>query len=753
EDELSAVEKLRDLVNCNPNDSSAHFDLGKLLWEKGEGRQEMRDKAVEHFMAAVKLNPENGAAFRYLGHYYSSIEPQRALKCYQRTVALNPNDSDAGETVCDLLDEGGKESLALAICNESSEKSAKAFWAFRRLGFYQAYQKKWAEAIHSLQHAIRGLPLCPDLWETLGLAYHRMGMYTAALKSYGRAIELDDSRVFALIESGNISLTLGSYRMSIEQFQKALKISPHNVSAYYGLASGFLGLAKECASLGASRWAASLLEEASDVAIHCAMLADNFSCSWKLLGDIKLMQAKCHPWMKEASFGHADEKSFNSSVTVWKKTCFLAARSACRSYQRALHLVPWVADAYADVAVASDLCLKFEEPCKNDPVLSGPVAEKMCLGSILLEGHREEFWVALGCLADYTALKQHSLIRALQLNVSLAVAWAFLGKIYRQHGETKLAQQAFDFARSIDPSLALPWAGMSADAAARNLDQSEAYDCCLRAVQIFPVAEFQVGLANLALRSHCLSSLEVFGAIQRALERLPQYPESHNLNGLVCESRSDYRSAVTAYRLARYALAYANSESTESLQRDISINLARSLCMAGNSSDAVKECEKLMEEGKLDTECLHISALCLWQLGENNRALTVIRSLASQMLSMEDKLVGASVSFICRMLYQISGLQSAIASIMKMPKDLFKSSKISFVISSIHVMDRNNHLQSVVSSSRASVTSRDEVISMHILITLGKLLKLGSGGYLEFTKGIDHLKKALHMFPNSDVLR
>lgn len=39
-------------------------------------------------------------------------------------------------------------------------------------------------------------------------------------------------------------------------------------------------------------------------------------------------------------------------------------------------------------------------------------------------------------------------------------------------GRRQLAQQAFNRARSIDPSLALPWAGMSADADARYMEPS-----------------------------------------------------------------------------------------------------------------------------------------------------------------------------------------------------------------------------------------------------------------------------------------
>jgi hypothetical protein len=41
------------------------------------------------------------------------------------------------EALCDLLDVEGKESLELAVCNEASGKSPRAFWAFRRLGYLQ----------------------------------------------------------------------------------------------------------------------------------------------------------------------------------------------------------------------------------------------------------------------------------------------------------------------------------------------------------------------------------------------------------------------------------------------------------------------------------------------------------------------------------------------------------------------------------------------------------------------------------------
>ncbi|KAF5205678.1 Tetratricopeptide repeat protein [Thalictrum thalictroides] len=127
--------------------------------------------------------------------------------------------------------------MEIDFCRYTSEKSLKAFWAFRRLGYLQVEMKKWSEAVQSLLNAIRRYPTCADLWEVLGLAYQRLGVPTAALKSKG-----------------------------IEHFRLAVEVAPQNASTNFRLAAGFLGLSKECVNSGAFGWGASLLEEASSVA-------------------------------------------------------------------------------------------------------------------------------------------------------------------------------------------------------------------------------------------------------------------------------------------------------------------------------------------------------------------------------------------------------------------------------------------------------------------------------------------------------
>ncbi|WOL13945.1 tetratricopeptide repeat protein SKI3 isoform X1 [Canna indica] len=759
------LRQLQETLDSDPDNPSHHYNLGLYLWESSEAMgdcvgqsAQLKERAAEHFMASAKLNPSNGAAFRFLGHYYSrvSVDAQRSAKCYQRAVTLDPFDSEAGEALCDMLDGDGKESLEIAVCKEASEKSPRAFWAFQRLGYLQVHQRKWSEAVPSLQHAIRGFPTCTDLWEALGLAYHRLGMFTAAIKSYGRAIELDNSRIFALLESGYIQLMLGSFRKGVEQFRCALELAPCNLSAHFGLASGLLGWSKDCIKSGAFVWAADLLREASEAAKTSTSLSGNLYSAWKLQGDIQIAYTSCFPWESERSGYDIDEELFKSSITNWKNTCHSAAKNAKLSYQRALHLAPWHANIYADIAISVDL-IDFLEDRNKDSQEAWQLPERMALGGLLLEGVNKEFWVLLGSLASTNALKQHALIRGLELDLSLSEAWAFLGKLYRNLGEKQLANQAFDHARSIDPSLALPWAGMSANYQDGLCSANEAYESCLWAVQILPLAEFQVGLAALAVLSGQVQSPQVLGAIGQAVQRAPYSPESHNLHGLVCESRKDYQSAIMAYQRARCLLKIISNfkGDIKSCLVDVSVNLARSLCKAGRALDAVHECENLNEEGLLDAKSLQIYAVALWKLGQYNLALTMARKLAEDVSTMKHTSAAAALGLICTLTYNICGFNSVVTMIRKFPSECLRSSRMSLIVCALNALDRKNQLHSLLPSIPQTVVSHGMIIEMHSITAIGKMLQITgeSNQALAVEKGVNYLRKALHMYPNSTLIR
>ncbi|KAJ3694701.1 hypothetical protein LUZ60_000078 [Juncus effusus] len=761
ESEDNPLAQLHQTLASDPTNPENHFNLGLFLWEKEEeeesnGEEEskkLKEKAAESFLAAAKLNPNDERPFVFLGRFYKQVagDSQRAGKCYQRAVTLNPDDLQAGEGLCDLLDEEGKESLEIAVCKEACEKSRKAYWAFRRLGFFQVHQKKWSEAVPNLQQAIRGFQSCADLWEALGLAYHRLGMLTAALKSYARAIELNESRIFALIESGNIHIILGSFREGVERFRDALKTAPNNLSAQFGFASGLLSWARNCINSGAFIWAATLLQEASEAANTCTGLQGNLFSLWKLQGDIQISYAKCFPWKEEEEEEEEElnEEKFSISVQKWKNERVFAAHRAKKSYQRALHLSPWQSNIYADISISLDLIESLESEAENASA-SWQLKEKMVLGALLTEPTNKDFWVILGCVSRDFALKQHSFIRALQLDVSLAESWAYLGKMYRELGEKLLARKALDRARSIDPSLALPWAGLSFDNQLGDDSLEESFENCLMAVQILPIAEFQVGLGAIAARSGHLKSPQVLAAIRQAVQRLPNYPESHNIKGLICEARSDYKSAISAYKNAKFALnliTHSDSDIFKSRLASVSINLARSLCKAGLADEAAHECELLKKEGLLGLNELQIHAVSLFNQGQFNPALSIAKTLAGNTAAMNHVNATTVVSLVSKLVYSISGKESLELLVKKIPSMLLESDKMRFVMAALNAVGKNDKLE------LGDDMACDVAAEIHSIVGLGKLLRDNSKKYLAIDDGVKYLQKALHMYPNSNFLR
>lgn len=69
-----------------------------MYWKGDADADSMKAKAFSQFLEAVKLDPSQSDVFCYLGHYYKDRtgDAQRAARCYQKAVSLDPEDGEAG---------------------------------------------------------------------------------------------------------------------------------------------------------------------------------------------------------------------------------------------------------------------------------------------------------------------------------------------------------------------------------------------------------------------------------------------------------------------------------------------------------------------------------------------------------------------------------------------------------------------------------------------------------------------------------
>eukprot|EP00850_Spirogloea_muscicola_P013013 SM000086S23065 [mRNA] locus=s86:458008:467059:+ [translate_table: standard] len=599
-DHALATELLRSAVAACPDSATYHLRLGQVFMATEEKRQ----AATAELMAAAKLDPSCGQAFRYLGQLFAGPggDAARAKRCFQRAVSLDADDAESGEVLCQLLHESEQFALEAAVCRECSQRSPRAYWAHARLGYLQVSRGQWDDAVVSLQHALRGMPRNFRAWEGLAFCYQRLERYTAALKAYERALLLEQasgtgdigSRILMQIQCANVLRILGRHAEALLVARAAVASMPAHPAAQFQLAAALLGRAKELLVAGALAWPASLLQEAQKWARLCTSHEPSSTAAWKLLGDTLVagsQAAACEPDIDRTS-------NLEEHVDRTRQARAGLLLEAVRAYTKALHLEPWRTFHATDLAMALHRLTPFQPQA---PASRRSLAELVALRGLSVAPSVVDLWATLGVVASTDQLKQHALIRALQLDGKHAAAWSNLGHLYRRAGRDELAMRAFDQARSADPMLASCWAGTAAMQAKLrdHFPADDAWATICYAEQICPEPEVEVGLAVQAFRTKQMQEPQVLAALGRAVRQQPQSALAHYLLGAVAEANSQLLLAISSYSCTRDALDLAGdaSSSRSAKQRlQASLSLARVLTKAGRHGEAISAYRALLED-------------------------------------------------------------------------------------------------------------------------------------------------------------
>ncbi|RIK71402.1 MAG: hypothetical protein DCC66_02100 [Planctomycetota bacterium] len=138
-----------------------------------------------------------------LGHHYEYTgQPAKAVACYERALACDPEDRDARLNLAGLLLDAGRPAEALA-------------------------QYSMLEALRSDDAALQN---------NLGLALRDLGRLDEAVQRFQRALTLDPSYAPALTNLGGVLGRQGRLDDSIVYFRRALELDPGLIPARMNLA-------------------------------------------------------------------------------------------------------------------------------------------------------------------------------------------------------------------------------------------------------------------------------------------------------------------------------------------------------------------------------------------------------------------------------------------------------------------------------------------------------------------------------------
>ena len=132
-------------------------DIFEVALQTGRLYLEMEnsEKGKTFIEKAIKIKPESGFAFRYLGECYAALnKTDEAVSAYKKAIRINPNDADSLSALGHLFDLKGENPEITTIFCQQSVDIAPENGLFRyRLGDLFLKRNMLEDALEQLQKA------------------------------------------------------------------------------------------------------------------------------------------------------------------------------------------------------------------------------------------------------------------------------------------------------------------------------------------------------------------------------------------------------------------------------------------------------------------------------------------------------------------------------------------------------------------------------------------------------------------------
>uniref|UniRef100_A0AAQ5Y197 Tetratricopeptide repeat domain 37 n=1 Tax=Amphiprion ocellaris TaxID=80972 RepID=A0AAQ5Y197_AMPOC len=556
-----------------PDCGEFYFLLGQLYWDMGEETRKDRSKAHTHLLKAAKLDPHLGCVFRYLGHYYRDVANDygRAQGCYKKAFQLDDDDAESGAASVDLSMRQEDMDTALSILQSVIEKATpgSAKWAWMRRGLYYLKTGEHQQAISDLQAALRADPEDWVCWECLGEAYLNRRSFTAALKAFGKAHQLQPCSIYSVYQAAAIKQTLGKFKEAVSEYLQ-ITAQQDYVPALKGLGECQLSLAKTLMEDCRDGGAIDLIQQAIQNLFRAVQLRPDLSCLWKLLGDacttVCIVSPNKARVLVPALLAGLDP---NTEGHMLNQSQVLKAGERYLCYAHALKLMPEVPSLWYDLGI--NYYRQATKPPEGDQTSLSLLLEKaqQCLKKAVMMGSgNHSHWNALGVISmnkglENYALAQHCLIKSIQVEPNNVVAWTNLGTLYLKKDNIELAHKAFKIAQSLEPLYVNCWIGQAL--IAENVGSYDTMDLFRHTTELSTHMEGVKGYAYWVcstlldksnrdselyryniLQMNAISAAQV--ALSKYTERIQCDPDAFIMLGYLNEHLQLKRQALQAYQ-------------------------------------------------------------------------------------------------------------------------------------------------------------------------------------------------------------
>ena len=235
-----AIENFNKVIEINPKDAMAYFNIGTIFSEKEEF-----DIAIKNYQKCLAINPDHAEAHDNMG---SALKAQgnltAAVEQFTQAINLKPNFAQAHYNLGVALQEQENFSESIKSYEKACQIKPNYFKAYLGIGNTLKEQGKVGAAIDSYEQAIKIKPDYAEAYNNMGLALQDMGELDAAIDSCEQAIKIKPSYAEAYSNMGLALQDKGELDTAMDSYEQAIKIKPDFAEAYSNMGNALQGKGK-----------------------------------------------------------------------------------------------------------------------------------------------------------------------------------------------------------------------------------------------------------------------------------------------------------------------------------------------------------------------------------------------------------------------------------------------------------------------------------------------------------------------------
>ena len=215
------------------NKSEAYVNLANIQCKIGK-----IDKAITNYKQALESNPDELAALNNLGSLLvEKGQNQEAISILKRQIKIDPHQPKAFFSLSLAFKNIHQVEAAIGAAKRAIQLDRRFIEAYQNLGKLLIQTGRFEEAATILQTANKIAPENSMTLSLLGLSFLDLGKFNTAHGLFIHALSIDEQNIEILNNLAVSTQIQGKIEESKKWLNKAIKMSPHNPTAYCRLAA------------------------------------------------------------------------------------------------------------------------------------------------------------------------------------------------------------------------------------------------------------------------------------------------------------------------------------------------------------------------------------------------------------------------------------------------------------------------------------------------------------------------------------